>query len=36
VAQDLVIRHGGLIEFESEPGRTQFTILLPIENGDGH
>jgi two-component system nitrogen regulation sensor histidine kinase GlnL len=36
VAQDLVIRHGGLIEFESAPGRTQFTILLPIENGDGH
>ena len=33
VAQDLVIRHGGLIEFESQPGRTQFTILLPIENG---
>jgi two-component system nitrogen regulation sensor histidine kinase GlnL len=33
VAQDLVIRHGGLIEFESRPGRTQFTILLPIENG---
>ncbi|HSD74172.1 MAG TPA: nitrogen regulation protein NR(II) [Steroidobacteraceae bacterium] len=34
VAQDLVIRHGGLIEFESHPGRTQFTILLPIENGN--
>ena len=25
-------RHGGLIEFESEPGRTVFTILLPIES----
>jgi len=35
VAQDLVTRHGGLIEFESQPGRTQFMILLPIENGDG-
>jgi len=30
VAQDLVIRHGGLIEFESEPGRTVFTLLLPL------
>src|SRR5688572_25242309 len=35
VAQELVTRHGGLIEFDSEPGRTQFTILLPIENGHG-
>jgi len=31
VAQDLVTRHGGIIEFESEPGRTVFTLLLPIE-----
>ncbi len=30
VAQDLTIRHGGLIEFESEPGRTVFSILLPL------
>ena len=30
VAQDLVTRHGGLIEFESEPGRTVFTFLLPL------
>lgn len=30
IAQDLVTRHGGLIEFESQPGRTVFTILLPI------
>jgi two-component system nitrogen regulation sensor histidine kinase GlnL len=30
VAQDLVTRHGGLIEFESEPGRTLFTLLLPL------
>ena len=35
VAQELVTRHGGLIEFDSEPGRTQFTILLPIENSHG-
>jgi nitrogen-specific signal transduction histidine kinase len=25
-----VTRHGGLIEFESEPGRTIFTLLLPL------
>jgi two-component system nitrogen regulation sensor histidine kinase GlnL len=31
VAQDLVSRHDGLIEFESRPGRTIFTILLPFE-----
>jgi len=29
VAQDVVTRHGGLIEFESEPGRTIFKLLLP-------
>ena len=23
--------HGGLIDFESEPGRTVFRVLLPIE-----
>lgn len=27
----LVAAHGGLIDFESEPGRTSFRILLPIE-----
>jgi two-component system, NtrC family, nitrogen regulation sensor histidine kinase GlnL len=31
VAQDLVTRHGGIVEFESEPGRTMFTLLLPLE-----
>ncbi len=30
VSQELVTRHGGLIEFTSEPGRTVFTILLPL------
>ncbi len=30
VAQEIVMRHGGLIEFESEPGRTLFTLLLPL------
>jgi two-component system nitrogen regulation sensor histidine kinase GlnL len=31
VAQDLATRHGGLIEFDSRPGRTIFTLLLPFE-----
>ena len=29
----LVTAHGGLIDFESEPGRTVFRVLLPIETG---
>jgi two-component system nitrogen regulation sensor histidine kinase GlnL len=29
VAQELLSRHGGLIEFESRPGRTVFQVLLP-------
>jgi two-component system, NtrC family, nitrogen regulation sensor histidine kinase GlnL len=32
VAQELVSRNGGLIEFESESGRTVFTLLLPLED----
>jgi two-component system, NtrC family, nitrogen regulation sensor histidine kinase GlnL len=35
VAQDLATRHGGLIEFDSRPGRTVFTLLLPLD-GDSH
>jgi len=31
VAQDLIGRHDGLIEFDSRPGRTVFTLLLPFE-----
>ena len=31
IAQDLVHRHGGLIEWESAPGRTQFSLLLPLK-----
>lgn len=34
VAQDLVSRHDGLIEFESRPGLTIFTILLPFHVTD--
>jgi two-component system nitrogen regulation sensor histidine kinase GlnL len=32
IAQDLVSRHGGLIEFDSAPGRTIFIISLPMES----
>lgn len=31
IAQDIVQRHGGLIDWKSEPGMTVFSVLLPIE-----
>lgn len=31
VAQDLVSRHDGLIEFESRPGRTVFFVHIPLD-----
>ncbi len=31
VAQELATRHGGLIEFDSRPGHTLFTLLLPLD-----
>lgn len=34
VAADIIARHDGRIEVESEPGRTAFRILLPIDGGD--
>ncbi|MBT8442467.1 MAG: PAS domain-containing protein [Gammaproteobacteria bacterium] len=30
LAQDIVRRHGGLIEFDSDPGRTVFMVRLPM------
>ena len=37
IAQSLVHQHNGLIEFSSEPGKTIFTILLPIkQNNEKH
>ncbi|MGB1110949.1 MAG: nitrogen regulation protein NR(II), partial [Gammaproteobacteria bacterium] len=30
ISQSLINQHGGLIEFDSEPGHTEFTIYLPI------
>ena len=31
LAQDLISQHHGTIEFDSEPGRTCFTVLLPLQ-----
>jgi two-component system nitrogen regulation sensor histidine kinase GlnL len=31
VAQDLVTRHSGIIEYTSQPGRTIFSMVLPLE-----
>jgi two-component system nitrogen regulation sensor histidine kinase GlnL len=35
IAQTFVVQHGGAIECESMPGRTRFTVLLPL-GGSGH
>ncbi len=35
IAQTYVAQHGGTIEWESGPGRTVFTILLPLEMSRG-
>ena len=32
ISQMLINQHGGLIEFDSMPGRTEFKILLPIDS----
>jgi two-component system nitrogen regulation sensor histidine kinase GlnL len=32
VAQELVARHRGIIEFDSQPGHTVFSLLLPLES----
>jgi two-component system nitrogen regulation sensor histidine kinase GlnL len=29
-AQELVSRHGGLIEFDSRPGKTVFFVRIPL------
>lgn len=35
IAQTLINRHHGLIEFNSKPGQTVFRVLLPLEQVDG-
>jgi len=34
IAQDIISRHGGLISVLSAPGRTCFTLHLPLSNGE--
>ena len=34
VAQELLSRHGGLIEFESRPGRTVFLVRIPLQQAE--
>ena len=34
-AQELLSRHGGLIEFESRPGRTIFFVRIPLDQSEG-
>ncbi len=36
IAQSLVQQHNGLLEFQSEPGKTIFTILIPIKDSKNH
>ena len=41
IAQTFVAQHHGAIEWESEPGHTSFTLLLPLDpasarNGGSH
>ncbi len=35
IAQSLVQQHNGIIEFTSKPGKTVFTILLPVKTQNG-
>ena len=35
-AQELISRHGGLIEFESRPGKTVFFVRIPLDQGSTH
>lgn len=35
IAQSLINQHGGLVECSSQPGRTEFTVRLPLESDNG-
>jgi len=35
IAQSMINQHHGIIEFTSEPGRTVFTVFLPLEVANG-
>ncbi|NOY61628.1 MAG: nitrogen regulation protein NR(II) [Gammaproteobacteria bacterium] len=36
IAQSLITQHNGLIECTSRPGKTKFTLLLPLETDDDY
>jgi two-component system nitrogen regulation sensor histidine kinase GlnL len=36
IAQNLISRHQGLVGFDSEPGKTVFSIWLPVNEGGTH
>jgi two-component system nitrogen regulation sensor histidine kinase GlnL len=31
ITQDIIARHGGLVQVESRPGKTEFSLFLPLE-----
>ena len=35
-AQELISRHGGLIEFDSRPGKTVFSVRIPLQQVSAH
>ena len=35
IAQNIISQHGGIIECESRPRETTFTIYMPLEQGNG-
>lgn len=35
ISQSIIFRHGGIIECESKPGRTVFSIIIPLEYEHG-
>jgi two-component system, NtrC family, nitrogen regulation sensor histidine kinase GlnL len=36
ISQDIIARHGGLIQCSSKPGRTVFSVYLPLETNDAN
>jgi two-component system nitrogen regulation sensor histidine kinase GlnL len=34
IAQSIINHHGGLIEYDSRPGRTVFTLYIPVDKDD--
>jgi two-component system nitrogen regulation sensor histidine kinase GlnL len=35
IAQDIINKHGGLVEATSQPGKTIISVFIPMENGNG-